>query len=181
MLDSQLIPFFGSQIETAVLSAYPNIGDVEVIQAAQPTQQGTPTVPTLMFIKLPDRRSGWPMTKTGRIAGVFTESVIQLFESTFQVSALSWQDPSKPNDQVVTASDLLNQVLMYFTMPSVMRSWREQNLGILRVRDVTNESFENDQHQFEFYPTFQLVFTHQREFANKAELITMIDGEIHRV
>lgn len=184
MLDSELIPFIGKFLESCIAQGFPNLGPSEVIQGAQPTQEGTPKVPTVIYIKLPDRPRGWPMRKYLPVPGSpgsATEVVMQLYETSIQVSCLKWQDPTMPNAQVVTASDLLNRLMMGFTMPSAIYEFNKLGVNLLRIDEVTNDPFENDNHQFEFHPTFVVVITHSREVDVKVGAITSADEFIHRV
>lgn len=179
MLDSELIPFIGQAIESFCAELFPQI-KVEVIQEAQPTQQGVPSVPTLTFIKFPDRTRGWPHTEYSiEPDGTGKEKLVQLYETSIQISSLKWQDPS--SDQVVTASDLLNAIMLRLTMQSTIQAFRKANVGILRVTEVTNEPFENDTHRFEFHPTFVIVLCHKREVEVSTEFVTRIEGEIFEV
>lgn len=181
MLDSELMPFIGQEIERAVSANFPDLGSHEVIQGAQPTQEGTPTVPTIIFIKLPDRTRGWPRTEYKLVDGKSKELMQQLYETTVQVSTLKWQDPNELNERVVTASDLLNAIMLSFTMQSSIFRFKASDLNILRVEEITNEPFENDQHQFEFHPTFQITFTHHRDIYADADATVKVSVEIHEV
>lgn len=179
MLDSELITLLGNEIDAAVKVSYPLMTDYEVMQGAQPTQEGTPSVPTLILLKVHDRPRGWPMTSYARNSdGLFQESLVQLVETTCNVSSLFWQDPTKPDDQVVTAADLLNSVMLQFLFPSKIQELMAKGINILRITDVSNEPFENDDHRFEFHPTFEIVFTHNRTAAKTTPFISTIDGEV---
>lgn len=177
MLDSELITLLGGEVEKAVKAAYPLLADFEVIQGAQPTQQGTPSVPTIIILKVHDRTRGWPMTTYAKNEdGLFQETLVQLIETTCNVSALFWQDPNKPDSEVVTAADLLSSVMLQFLFPSKISELMGKGCNILRVTEVTNEPFEDDNHRFEFFPTFELVFTHGREASKTSPFISTVDG-----
>jgi len=181
MLDSALIPFIGQEIERAITGNFPNLGPHEVIQGAQPTQEGTPTVPTIIFIKMPDRLRGWPRTEYAVVDGTSKELMTQLYETMFQISALKWQDPNQANASVVTASDLLNGIMMTFTMQSSIFRFNAAKLNILRIEEITNEPFENDDHRFEFHPTFQITFTHRREVSVVTDATVKVIAEVFEV
>lgn len=180
MLDSELFPFIGTFLENAVASNYPHLTSFEVIQEAQPTQQGVPTVPIVTMIKAFDRPRGWPMTKFVLEGGKLVERMVQLYETTLNISALKWQDPASP-EEVVTASDLLNTMMLSFTMLSNIYRMQDMGISILRIEEVHNEPFENDNHQFEFHPTFILVLTHKREIKAAADQVTRVLAHIERV
>lgn len=181
MLDSQLMSLVGLFLTGIVNQFYPNLGPFEVIQEAQPTQQGTPTVPTITFIKAPgDTPRGWPIKTRNIVNGKTIETMTQLYETSIQISCLKWQNPETPNSQVVTASDLLNTIQMaVMYRPGGLTSFN--SLNVLRVIEVSNEPFENDDHRFEFHPTFTLVFTHSREISLEIESIKSAEAFIYRV
>lgn len=181
MLDSELIPFIGQEIERIVTANFPSLTAFEVIQGAQPTQQGTPSIPTIVFIKLPDRPRGWPRTEYALVGGVAKELMMQLYETTFAISSLKWQNPEEPNASVVTSSDLLNVIMLGMTMRSNVFKYRAMDLNILRVEEVTNEPFENDDHRFEFHPTFQITFTHRRDISGDVVFANRVIAEVHEV
>lgn len=178
MLDSELIPFIGQTISRAMTKYFPSLGDFEVLQSAQPTQEGTPSVPTIFFQKFPDRPRGWPMTKYVVEDGVGKEVSVQLYETSIHISSLAWQDPTKPNDEVVTASDILNKIFMYFSMRARTYEFSAAGLNILRVMELSNQAFENDDHRFEFFPTFVLELTHNRAIEDDANIISRITGDL---
>lgn len=177
MLDSQLVTILGGEIERALVMGLPNLGPCEVIQKGQPTQEGTPTMQTVFFEKLFDRPRGWPMASFEKSDAGYTESVQQLYETNFQISSLAWQDPLA--DKVVTASDLVNQVHMFFMLPSEILHLNVLGVSILRVSDIRNPYFENDRHQFEAHPSFDIVVTHNRTIAVDIPAITSAKGELY--
>jgi len=158
MLDSELIIIMGDTIKSAIDSS--GFGSVNLVQKAQPTQEGVPTGPTVFFEKLFHLGYGWPMTKYVQDPATlsFTEVVTQLTETTIQISSLSRQDPT--SSSVITASDLVNHINLFFAMPSQIAKLLSQGISILKVKEVRNPYFENDSHIFEAHPSFDLVFTH---------------------
>lgn len=168
MLDSQLIIILGGEIRSALNTG--QYGQVSIVQKGQPTQEGVPTEPTIFFEKLFDLNIGWPMAGWLKDGNEYTETVEQLKETQMQISALRWQDPSAVD--VVTASDMVDQVNLFFTLPSTISRLRSLGVSILRVKDVRNPYMENDKHQFEAHPSFDLIFTHSKTIEVKIGAIT---------
>jgi len=179
MLDSQLIRILRAEIEAGAVASFPSLAGTPVIQKAQPTQQGSSSGPSLYLEKIDDAPRHWPMSKFGLVDGVFTEEVTQLYESVYQISSLFLQLVGAPI--VITASDLANQVMMWFLLPSTIARLRKQNIGILRVTKVRNEKFEDDEHKFEAHPSFDLTITNDRTLSVTTPKVTTIDGTIHSV
>lgn len=176
MLDSELMPFIGNFLNESVSKGFPSLASFEVIQEAQPTQQGTPTVPTITFIKVPgDRPRGWPMSKLELVSGKTVQRTTQLYETSINISCLKWQDPALPTAQVVTASDIVNRIMLAFTMPSTIYRFNQLGVSLLRVDEVSNEPFENDQHQFEFHPTCVITITHSRDITDEIGAIVTVE------
>lgn len=179
MLDSQLIALLNQRMQSAVLAI--GFGPMPVIQKDQPTQQGTASGPAAYFQKLFDIPRGWASTShyTNGVTGDYVERTTQMYETTFQISAFYWQDPEKPDDQIVTASDIANQLLMWFVSRSQRRTLKALGLMILRVNEVRNPAFENDDHRFEYAPSFDIVFVHLRTIDVVVPLISAVEGDNH--
>ncbi|XAO36901.1 hypothetical protein WP1_262 [Pseudomonas phage WP1] len=64
MFNSELIEKLVVELTSAMTSAKETCNFLipEVMQKAQPTQQGTSTKPAIFFQKLPDIPRGWPAT-----------------------------------------------------------------------------------------------------------------------
>src|SRR5882757_7253312 len=104
MLDNQLIQIFRPLIVSG-LASY-GVPVVHVRQSFQPTQQGTESGVNVYFFKLGDHRWGSVETSDSWDLNLLqmTHTEMQYYESTFQVNALSIQDPSNINS--LTASDI---------------------------------------------------------------------------
>ncbi|QQO38567.1 hypothetical protein [Pseudomonas phage TH15] len=164
MFDGELIEKLVVELTAAMTSAKETLQfpDFEVVQKAQPTQQGTSTKPVIFFQKLFDIPRGWPATDwyLDNVARKYVEITRQHVETTFQISSLHWQNPEL--DHVVTAADIANYVRAYFQARSTIQRVKELDFLILRVSHISNEAFENDKHQFEFHPSFDMVVTYNQ-------------------
>ena len=79
MLDNVLIPLMVSTLKASL--AQIGAGPFEIEQSNQPTQQGTPTAPTIFFTKMFDRRIGQP-AKTDVWVGDTVATVTGSIDST---------------------------------------------------------------------------------------------------
>lgn len=161
MNDNALIAVVATQIEAAMTAA--GWGYV-VIQKNDPTQEGAPSGPAVFFEKLFDHPYGWPMSKAVQNAPLtLSETTTQLYETTFQISALVKQDPQ--NLFLPTASDVANYVKIFISTPTIIRAMAAQGVATLRVTEVRNPYFEDDHSQFEANPSFDIVVTSNRSIS----------------
>lgn len=162
MKDSELIPLFASVLDRCAAEMAIELGVpmIAVVQKDQPTQQGTASGPTIYFQKLFDVPRGQPkieydLTSQSNMREVGT----QLYETHFQISALYWQNPMK-QENINTASDLINGIQQLLQLPVIRKPLLDMKVRTLRVDQVRNPPFENDDHQFEYIPNFDIVLTH---------------------
>lgn len=178
MFDGELIAKLVVELNVAMTSAQEALKfpDFEVVQKAQPTQQGTSTRPTIFFQKLFDIPRGWPATDwyLDNATREYVEITRQHIETTFQISSLHWQNPEMTH--VVTASDIVNYVRAYFQARSTIERAKELDFLILRVSQISNEAFENDNHQFEFHPSFDMVVTYNQYIRLQENAAYSADG-----
>lgn len=181
MTDSELLSFVGQMITTALLNGVSVLGAVDVVQKDSPTQQGTNSAPTAYFERVFDIGRGMPIVKNeySPDTGLMTETTVRLTETTIQISALSWQDPTNP--VVVTAADIVQYINTYFQAPSVRAVFLKNGLNMLKVTDVRNPWFENDRNQFEAMPNFDFVLTHQRSISLVIDSIKSANGVVTAV
>ena len=151
------------------------------IASNQPTQQGIPTAPTVFFFKVSDKRYGF-LQRTDRWDTLLQEMVhteLQPYETTFQVSTLVLQSPATPNQY--TASDLCNEVSSIMQSDNARDILYNNNIGILRVTDISNGYFVDDRDNFEASPSFDFVLTHYQERISVGNSATGVDLGIYRV
>jgi hypothetical protein len=157
MTDNQLIQFMATQLDAASAAAgwnYP------VLQKDNPTLEGIPAAPAIFFEKLFDRAYGFPIDSLvyNSTPDNYSDNEMQLYETTFQISALVIQNPADLT--LPTASDVANYVKRWLTHPVTLQNFRSQNVGLLRITHIRNPWFEDDRHRFEAHPNFDLVLTH---------------------
>ena len=176
MQDNPLITLIISLIlasETAM-----GIPGTPLQQAFQPTQQGTNSDPTAFLHKLHDVKVGSPFRKDfwdeDNQQMVHTQQ--QLYETTLQASALSIQDPA--NQSQLTASDILNLVSAILQDEQTILAFQAQNIGILKVNDVTNGYFLDDFGRYEAGPTFDFKISHTQTIVTTGPYITEVELKV---
>jgi hypothetical protein len=164
MLDNALIKLVRDTIIAQEGTA--GIEGTPIKQAFQPTQQGVNKEPTAYFHKIHDRRRGFPQRTDVWVPDeseeggsmVHTEAV--WYETTFQISTLSIQDPS--DTEQYTASDILNLIAYILQSETTVQQLQAQGVGILRIGEVDNPYFMDDKQRFEAQPSLDFTLTHKQ-------------------
>lgn len=156
MNDNDLIRLFLPIINAGLIAD--GFSGVTVMQSNQPTQQGTPTAPTVFFFKVGNKRYGFPFWGDAWNGTEEVHTELQRFETTFQVGAIALQRPY--NTFSYTASDLVNEVCAIMQQESTVITLMAAGVGILRVSQVRNPYFTDDMDNFEAAPSFDFVLTY---------------------
>lgn len=160
MTDNGLIQLFLPIIKMGLIAdGYLN---VVTQQSNQPTMQGINTAPTIFFYKIGDHRYGFVgrYDKWNNITSKMDYREIQVYETTFQVSALVLQTPLNTN--TYTASDLVNEVSSILQSSSTIETLMAQDVGILRISEIANPYFFDDRDNFEASPSFDFTLTYNQ-------------------
>lgn len=176
MFDNQLIALTISTI--IAQESIAGISGTPIKQAFQPTQQGVNTQPTAYMYKIGDRRRGYPFRSdewdVDNEVMIHTEK--QAYETTFQISALSTQNPSTPNQY--TASDILNLIAYILQSQATVTALEAQEVGILHVGDVRNPYFLDDRQRFEASPSFDFTLTHYQTIISTVPILVTEEFQI---
>lgn len=155
--------------------------DAGVKQSYQPTQQGVPTGPTIFIHLLQSKRFGW-LTRTNKWDHD-EEKIVheerQWYESTFQVDALSIQDPADLTGP--TAADLVSIAASIMQSDATRAFLRTKAIGIYRVTDERNPYYIDDKDRFEASPSFDFTLTHERIVKSTEPVVESLDFQIKRV
>ncbi len=177
MLDNPLIILLIATIKAGEATA--GIAGTPVAQAFQPTQEGVSSAPTAYMHKLfdhplgsPQRADVWNGTKI-----IHTET--QDYETTFQISALSIQDPN--NQEQLTASDILNLVRSILQSMDTITALNAQGVGMLRVDQVRNQPFVDDQGRNEYQPSLDFTVQHKQIITSTAPIVGSVEFQLDRV
>lgn len=178
MLDKQLFTLVIGILNTKFVAL-----DIDVIvkQRYQPTQQGTPTQSTVFVHKISDHRYGYPQYKDvwDETAQTETQTKVQLYESMFQLSGLSIQNPKL--DVQFTASDIINMAAAIMQSPETIATLKQNNVSIYRITDIRNPYFEDDRARFEADPSFDFTLQHEQVIISTSPVIEDFILNIERV
>lgn len=173
MLDNQIIAIVIATIIAGEATA--GIPGTPIKQAFQPTQQGVDTAPTAYIHKLGDHRYGYPLYSDiwDEVHSKMVHTESQQYETSFQISALSTQDPA--NTAQYTASDILNFIASILQSASVVASLQTQDLGILRISDVRNIPFIDDRDRNEYAPSLDFVIQHKQTIISEVPIVNIME------
>ena len=160
MTDNELINIIATQLELAVANAG---WDYKVIQKNDPQQEGIPSEPGIFFEKLFDHPYGFPIINNtyNSVPDNFSETNLQVYETTFQVTSLVIQNPDDLT--IPTASDAANQMLMFMQSRTTVAALRALGVSLLRITQVRNPYFVDDRNRFEGHPNFDIIVYSKRE------------------
>lgn len=180
MLDNDLIREIIAAIKTG-LATYDGLSDVPVKQTYQPTNQGIETGPAVYLFKIGDKRIGSPhkLDKWDQENSVMVHTYRQWYETTFQISALSIQNPREEDS--LTASDLVNTVSAILQSDATLGILRANDIGVLRVMDIRNPYFVDDKDRYEANPSFDFIVTHEQVVVSTSNVVETIEYNIKRV
>lgn len=179
MLDNPLITLLISTIESAEASA--GLPDIEVVQAYQPTQQGVVGAPASYMYKVMDVALGSPQRSDvwNETTGIIEHTETQDYETTFQINALSIQDPD--NQTQLTASDILNTIRYILQSTSTIQALANQGVGMLRVHDIRNTPFVDDYGRNEYAPSLDFIVQHKQIITSAAPIVDVVEIQVDRV
>lgn len=156
--------------------------DVAVKQNFQPRNQGANSGPTLYIHKLGDHRYGFLQRKNewDEYEEIEIHTETQLYESMFQITALSIQNPKLGIDQL-TASDLANVSAGIMQSDATVDALTAKGLNIYRITDVRNPYFVDDKERFEAAPSFDFTLQHEQVIISQTPVVDDFTLDIERV
>ncbi|WVW37744.1 hypothetical protein Gekk315_00032 [Aeromonas phage Gekk3-15] len=174
MTDNDMIRIVRERIMAAL--AAKGWSDIVVQQKAQPEQQGTPIGRAVFILAAANKRYGFAGRKIeyNQAGDVFDETETQIIEVSFEISALARQgtDINKP-----TAKDILNYLAMFMSSRQNVRELLKSNLNILRITEVRNGSFGDDQERFAFHPSFDLIIVSDNTITGTVPVVKRLNGD----
>lgn len=141
---------------TVIVKAYQDVREgVEASPLNAPTKSAYLT-------KLFDKRDGFPREDYiwDDINEIEVRTQLQLYHSTFQLSALAVQTPG--NTTQLTASDVANLIAALLQNANTMRLFQAQGVGILAITDIRNPYFLDDRDRYEASPSFDFTLVHNQ-------------------
>ena len=181
MQDNDQIRLFAPAIEAFVRT---QTGDATVVflQNDQPTVQGMTSVPTVYFTKLFDVRRHF-MSKVDKISDDGTQYVhteTQSMETHWQFMATARQDPAA-DGAGLTASDYANMAAQGLQHDDVLGVLAAQSLSVLRITQVRSLKVQNGEGQFEDWPSFDLVVSHEAVTVTTTPIATVKDLRVESI
>jgi hypothetical protein len=185
MTDNELIALFAGKLEAGVAAAG---WDYAVIQNNQPTQEGIPTAPIVLFEKLFDHEYGWQNSTDYQLQAApppgyqlpdFRHTESQWVESTFQVTSLVIQDVRDLS--LPTPSDVAHAMKLFLNAKSTIYAFRAAGAMVLRVTDIRNPKFTDERGMFEANPSFDVVLQHKRSVEFSVPGCDTVIGEVEGV
>lgn len=179
MNDNQLYAAIIAAIKKGLIDC--GFSGIAVKQANQPTQQGANSGPTCYVTKLGNKLYGSPERKDeyNPITRVSDHAEKQYYESQFQLTALAMQSPSAVNGW--TADDILQGAIYGLQSDYGIKALKAAGIGVLRITDSTNPSFQDDERRNEFSPSFTFTVTHERVIVSTTPPVETYDYRINRV
>lgn len=158
-----------------------NVTGVSVLQSYQPTQQGTASGRAVYLSALPQvpvghvRRDSVYDVPTSTMV----DSELQTWLATYQVNALAKQDLSDTTS--LTAADIVRAVRNIMQSSKTIARLRTEGLAILRVNELRNPSFVDDNGQFEYSPSFDFTLTYDELYTAEGLVVETVEYNINRV
>lgn len=154
---------------------------VSLSQSNQPTQQGTPRGRSAFISQLPSVPRGHVRRDSvySVVSGLMVDTELQTWEVTYQVNALSIQDPADVSS--LTAADIVRVIRQIMQSTATINLLHASGIGILRVNDLRNPSFVNDEDRFEYSPSFDFTITYDELYTAEANVVESVELNINRV
>lgn len=179
MDNTLIIDRFATGIEEA-MDALGTPWPVKVIAAKEATTQGPETeCIAVYFHEIHTRRYGWPQKKEewNPLLQVFEQVQSQQNETTYQFNVVYLV--TEPYG--TTAHELARMVADCMASDMFLDNMRVEDISILRITDVRNPSFQNDQGVWEQSPSFDATITYRDERRFTVPALTSTDAKIYRV
>ena len=168
MFDNEVYKVLVSTVKNGL--AERGVPDALVRQSYQPTQQAVKTGQCIFLHKLPSPQGSYGLeyTDTGE------RIQISYATSVYQVSALSPQNPADINS--LTAYDLLTKVSDHLQSYDTIRQLQTKGIPLMRVTNISADSFQNSFDQFELSPFFTLTLQNNRSYTREVPQVDRVTG-----
>lgn len=178
MDDSALIELL-LPIITAGLTARGKSAAVKL--GKQPRQIGTPSAPVILVWHLKTTPYGALDREDvyDPIGQVMNHTEVQWQHTRFQISGLAPQSPSTP--AAPSASDYVRAAAQAVQSDAARAALKTQNVGVLRISDVTSVWFEDEKGQNAESPSFDLILSHKDVFTISGAGITNYSLNVDRI
>lgn len=140
---------------------------LDIAQSNQLRAAGRPTTRALLLDKVGERRYGHVKREDVPDPDEPTLMIhreTQIYETRVQINGMAKPPPvrGEPPADEPSASDLLNRAAAVLQSDVTIAALRAAGIGVLRITEVRNPTFRNDQDQFEASPSFDFFLTHDQ-------------------
>ena len=151
---------------------------VVVKRAYQPATQADGENPRVVVHRVSSRRHGFQGAKTvSRDGGLFTVET-WFKEDTFRAEALV---DRAADDDAFTAGDVLEGLGAYLQSLAAADAFRKREIGILRIRDVTETPYEDSRGTFRKRAGVHFVITYKQTTEREVPKLTRVERGLYRV
>jgi len=172
-------------VETAIKSVLDagllaNSITATVQQANQPTQQGAPFAPIVLFTNLFSKRFGYQSKKLVHASPDFTKTEAWYLEATYQFNALMNQNPNSPVS--LSAFDVIDICAAILQTDETRDTFlaTDTGIGIQRITDIRVTPIQDDSDRWVKDPSFDVVLSYRNTLTNTVPEAT-VSGIIERV
>lgn len=178
MIDADIETQIKSVLDAGIAAASLS---VPVSQSFQPTRQGAPLEPNVVFTKIFARRWGHQAPKFTLIPGApntFQKAETYYLRATYQVSGLMNQDPVDPAS--LNAYDVLDICAAFLQSEDGRATFKAAGIGIDRISDILTPRSLDDSDRFNMDASFDFVLSYKQE---RISIVSeaAISGTIERV
>ena len=176
MLDYDIIKVFRPLIIDGLLEFGIN---AKVLMNYQPTKQKL-NDNTVYFFPISSKNVGYQAkyNEWDDTLKIMRSVEKQAKETTFQVNGVLKQNPS---DLTITAMDLTAYVNMILQRRETISTLKENGIGILRVGELRNVTFQNSDENWEYNPSFDFIITHEAVIRGEMSKIDNFNLNIKRI
>lgn len=164
----------------AGVATYP---EITVKRAYQPTTQGDGISPRVVLFRASSRRYGaqgktqrWKKQDGGQDRMLKIECWRK--EDTYQANAMVGR---APEDEGYTAKDVLETLAGYLQSDEAIVALRKAGLGILRVTDVQEIPYEDDQDSYRMSVSIKFTVTYQQTRETEIPVVSGAEFKTYRV
>lgn len=179
MTDNAMIALLLTLLRDGLAAA--GVLGVKVKQSYQPTQQGAESGPAVYLHKIGDvpRGAASVAERWDAVSQAQIRIEAQEFETTWQIDALTPQDPA--NVTALTATDVVNAAVMIMQSRAVRELLTSNGLGILRIVNVRAPFVTDDSDRQASAPNFEFTITHTRTLRTPVPVVETTEYRLARI
>lgn len=154
-------------------------GIAQVRQGFQPTTTNTPSTPLVFFTDIAHVRMGTLQRLEYWNGTTMVHEERQRMESTYQVNALSIQNPNTPN--IPTAYDLVKLATDTLQSSVTITNLLAKDIQVLKITDIRSGYSIDDHGQYEQNPSADFILTYNTVKITSMPVIDEFTNTIIRI